>query len=323
LDSGLSLFEVKSSESQPLLSLGVLEDLSLTVGDDLSDWLGISLSLNSVWIGNDGLVDLLVELFAGLGLGGGEALVPLGEENLILGWVFLLDSVHVGGNMSTEDSIFMDLSVISSGSLLGIGGLSSLVGDNLDLGFDVTWESLDVMRNVKSSIASTLKGTEDSGTSGGSLDTNIKEGLEWSLFTFALDEEHFSVNLLLGLVVLIKSNLLEESSGNQKTGAVMGRVVGKTGGETVSLELGGISGAKNLISSHGGVDNLADDLGASSSNNESVFLGIVLVLSLASKSSSGVEISLSLSSSLWLDLHSLGVCFVLNDLDECHNLFLC
>jgi hypothetical protein len=28
-----------------------------------------------------------------------------------------------------------------------------------------------------------------------------------------------------------------------------------------------------------------------------------------------------LSSSLWLDLHSLGVCFVLNDLDECHNFF--
>ena len=66
---------------------------------------------------------------------------------------------------------------------------------------------------------------------------------------------------------------------------------------------------------------MADDLGASSSNNKSIFLGVVLVLSLAYKSSSGIEISLSLSSSLWLDLHSLGISLVFHDLDESHNVF--
>lgn len=66
---------------------------------------------------------------------------------------------------------------------------------------------------------------------------------------------------------------------------------------------------------------MADDLGASSSNNKSIFLRVVFVLSLAGKSSSGVEVSLSLSSSLWLDLHSLGVCLVFHDFDECHTVF--
>jgi len=73
------------------------------------------------------------------------------------------------------------------------------------------------------------------------LDTNIKESLEWSLLSFTFDEEHFSVNLFGSLVVLIKSDLLKESSGNQKTGAVMSGVVGKTSGNTMGLKLGRIS----------------------------------------------------------------------------------
>jgi hypothetical protein len=321
LNSGNSFFSGSSGLGDPLLSLGVLEDLVLAWGDNLSNWLGISGGLLSVWVGNDGLVDLLVDIFAGLGFVGGEALVPLGEEGLVLGWVFLLDGVHVVGNMGTEDSFLMDLSVILGSRFIGIGGLTSLVGNDFDLGLGVTWESLGGVRNVDSSIASTLKGTEDSGTGGGSLDTDIHKSLEWSLFTFALDEEHFTIDLGVGLVLFSESNLLQESSGEEKTGGVASGVVGKSSGKTVLLELLRISSAENLISSHGGVDNLGDDLSASSSNNKSIFLGVVLVLSLASKSSSSVVVGLTLSSSLWLNLHSLGIGFVLNDLDECHYCF--
>ena len=161
------------------------------------------------------------------------------------------------------------------------------------------------MRNVKTSITGSLKGTEDSGTSGGSLDTNIHKGLEWSLISIAFNEEHFTINLIVGLVHFSESDLLQKSSGNEKTSAVASGVVGKTSSKTVLLELSGISSAENLITSHGGVDNLSDDSSASSSNDKSIFLRVVLVLSLASKSSSSIEIGLSLSSSLWLDLHSL------------------
>jgi len=81
--------------SQPFLSLGVGKDLSETIGNNLSNWLGISLSLLSGWIGNDGLVDLLVDIFAGLGTVGLEALIPLGEEALIFFGILLLEGVHV------------------------------------------------------------------------------------------------------------------------------------------------------------------------------------------------------------------------------------
>jgi len=157
LDSGLSLFLVQSLVYQPFLSLGVLENQRLSWGNNLSDWLGVSLSLNSVRLGNDCLVNLFVEIFASLDLGSSEALVPLGEENLILSWVFLLDGVHVGGDMSTEDSILMDLGIIFGLGLLSISGLSSLVGDDLNFRSGVTWESLDGVRNVKTSIASTFE----------------------------------------------------------------------------------------------------------------------------------------------------------------------
>ena len=63
---------------------------------------------------------------------------------------------------------------------------------------------------------------------------------------------------------------------------------------------------------------MGNELGVSSSDNESVLSGVILVLILTSQSSSGVVIGLSLSSSLWLDLHSLAVCLGFDVLDECH-----
>jgi hypothetical protein len=265
--------------SQPFLSLGVGLNERFTGGDNLSNWLSVTFVNLSVWVGNNGLVDLLVDIFASLGGVSLEALVPLGEENLIFFWVFLLDGVHVVSDVSSEDSILMDLSIILSGGLFGISGLSSLVGDNFNPRFGVTWESLNSVRNVQTSITSTLKGTEDSGTGGGSLDTNIKEGLEWSLVTFALDEEHFTIDLFGGFVIFSESNLLEESSSEEESGGIMGRVVGKTSSESHTLKFLRVSSAHNLITSHGRVDDLADDLGGSSSNDESIFLRVVLVLS--------------------------------------------
>lgn len=44
------------------------------------------------------------------------------------------------------------------------------------------------------------------------------------------------------------------------------------------LELIRLSGTENLVSGHGRVDDLRDKLGASSSNDQSVLLRIVLVL---------------------------------------------
>mgnify|MGYP007131711750 CR=1 FL=1 len=80
--------------------------------------------------------------------------------------------------------------------------------------------------------------------------------------------------------------------------------------------------AHNLVTLDGGVDDLANEFGVSSSYTESVLLGVVLVLILLDKSSSGVEVGLSLSSASELDLESLVVGSSLKDLDECHCVYI-
>jgi len=68
--------------------------------------------------------------------------------------------------------------------------------------------------------------------------------------------------------------------------------------------------AKDSVSVEVGVNNLADNLGAGSSHNESVFLGVVFALFLADQSLSGVVIGLSFSSSSESGLESLEVSVV-------------
>jgi len=225
--------------SEPFLALGVLEDLSLGgTGHELVNWVGVLLGADSVGFGDDRGVDLLVKVFAGLSVSSGEALGPLRELSFELSWVFNLKFVHVLGNVATKDSGFVDVGIILGLRPLSIGSFTSLVGNNFDLGLGVTWESLGVMWNVKTTIASTFKSTENSGSGSGSLDTNIEESFEWSLvFNVLKRVEVFTVNLGVSLVHLIKSNLFKESSGQQKTGAVSSRVVGKTSSKTELLKL--------------------------------------------------------------------------------------
>ena len=181
---------------------------------------------------------LLVKILAGLDLVGSEALVPLSELNLELLWVLLLELVHIGGDVVSEDVLSVDLGIEGGLSLLGISLLSSLVSDNLESGLSVTWESLGLMWDVESTVASTLHASEDSGTGGGSLETNIEEGLEWSLITnIVINVEVFSVDFGVALVHLGEADSLQESSGDEKTSAVGSWVVGETGGDTHGLEL--------------------------------------------------------------------------------------
>jgi len=269
--------------SKPLL-LGVGIDSRFTWSDDLSGWLSSSLDWLSLWGLLDGSVDLLVDILAGLSLHGGEAFLPLRELDLELGWGLLLEGVHVSGNMASEDVISVDLGVeIILGLFFLTGGFTSLVDDFLDFTSVETWESLGVMWDVDSTIASTLKGSEKSRTGSGSGSSDIKEGLEWSLIlAVVLNVEVLSIDLLVNGVHAVELNLLQESSGDKKTGAISSGVVGKTGGQTHILELGRISSAHNLITSHGGVDDLGNNSRVGSSNNKSVFLGVILILVLAS-----------------------------------------
>ena len=305
--------------SEPLSALRILLDELLASLDGLSSWLGVSSLLLSVWVGVDGSVDLLVKLLEGLGLGGSKALLPVGELSLELGGILLLELVHVVVDMDTEDSVSVDLGVVLGLDLLSIDLLASLVLDGVGVGSNVTWESLGLVGNVDSTIASTLHNTEDSSTGGGSVDTNIEESLEWSLvLNLVINVVVLTVDVAVALVHVGKTNLLKESSSEEETCAVSSGVVGETSSEAVMSKLIRLSSAENAITGHGGVNDLGNELGAGSSDDKSVLLGVVLVLVLAGKSASGIVVSLSLSSSLGLNLDSLAVSLVLDDLDVTH-----
>jgi hypothetical protein len=176
------------------------------------------------------------------------------------------------------------------------------------------------MGHVEATIASTLKGTEDSGTSGSSLDTDIKEDLEGSLVFIGvlINVEVLTGNVVVDLVEVRETDLLKQSSSEEETGAVSGGVVGETSGKAVLSELSGLGGTHNLITVHVGVDDLEDELGVGSSDDKSVLLLVVLVLVLADKSTSGEVVGLARSSSSGLGLHARRVSGVLKNLDEYH-----
>lgn len=113
--------------SDPLVSLGVLLNECFTSGQNLSNWFGISLNDSSVWVGEDGLVYLGVKIFTGLDLVGSEAFFPVGELNLEFGGIFLLQLVHVVGNVVSKDSCSVDLGVEGGFNSFGVDGLTLFV----------------------------------------------------------------------------------------------------------------------------------------------------------------------------------------------------
>ena len=141
--------------------------------------------------------------------------------SLEFGGIVFLELVHVGGNVNSEDSVSVDLWVEVGLGFLVINSLTSLVSNSGDLSSGVSWESLGLMGDVDTSVACSLKSTEDSSTGGGSSNTDIKESLEGSLvLDVFINVEVVSVNGCGGFVHLGESDLLEESSGEQQSSAV-------------------------------------------------------------------------------------------------------
>jgi len=170
---------------------------------------------------------------------------------------------------------------VSEGVFLGLGIL--LLGED---GFRVG--------NVNSSIDCTLKSGEDSVSRGGSGQTEVQEAGEGSLLNALFLSQFGDVDVFtggfgdqveLGDVVGVDVSLLvfcvedgQQSSGGEETSAVSGRVVGQPSLETESFELEGVSRALDLVAGNCGPDNLADYSLVGSSDHESPFRSVVLVL---------------------------------------------
>merc|ERR1719183_182926 len=103
--------------------------------------------------------------------------------------------------------------------LLGLNGLSALVGDELGLGDVETGESLLLVGDVEATVGGTLHGTEDTVAGGGADETDIKEGLEGALVLVDLAVVHGvdgAVNLGVSLVKVGETLVGEQSTGAQK-----------------------------------------------------------------------------------------------------------
>ncbi len=250
----------------------------------------------------DGFVKLLKTVCFNIGIDVG------GEVLLVLLVIFLIEVFHVFANVSSHDALTVHVGIV----LLGVTVVSG--------------ESLLRVGNVKTSISGSLKGSEDTGSGGGGLAANIEKSTEGALVVIdflnvvgllvVLGRDNFSVDLGVSLVELIESNLLEETAGTEKTGAVGGGVVLQTNGKSVSAELSGLSLAEDAISIDQGISDLADNLGVSETDDKTVLWRLVLVLVLGTQSLSLAVVGLTLASASELDLVSREVRLIFCSLNE-------
>lgn len=211
------------------------------------------------------------------------------------------------------------------GSLLLLSGalnlLALLVGHYFCLDDVVAWESLLVVGYEETTVAGTLHSTEHSVTSSGAGKTNIEEGLEWAAFNnVVLYRVELAINLGLTLVDILHADVFEgkQTACSEETSGVGSSVVGVAGVDTEAGELFGVSRHESLVALDSSVNDLADDTLVGSADDETVLLGVVLVLLLNYEASAGLVISFALSATAPLGLVSLGVSFVLQNFHECH-----
>lgn len=166
-------------QADPLAVLRVGLDEGGLGLDNIADGLGSGLS-GASRVSSNGSVGLGVELLDVFSFGGGQALFPLGELSLEGVSILFLEQVVVGLDVSAQDVVLvllgLELGFLLAGGLLDL--LATLVGDNLGLDDLEAGESLLVMGNMETTISGTLHSTEDTVTSGGADETDIKVSLE-------------------------------------------------------------------------------------------------------------------------------------------------
>lgn len=235
------------------------------------------------------LVSLLVQLLQSISL---DLVIDVALE---LGLVSLLvvvgKGLHVLGDVATEDILakgvgvkFLRLDIETREAVLGVGDQNATIG-------------------------STFHGTEDTSTSGSAGKTNIEVSLErsaWLVALSGLSKLVLSISLLHTLEVLVQVKLLENTAGDQETGAVCGRPVGKTVFDAIGLKLVGVRSAEDLVASDLGGHDLHDDVAVGEADDEAVLGRIVLVLGLCDEALACVVVGLSNTTALVLGLVATG-----------------
>merc|ERR1719356_2327059 len=179
-------------------------------------------------ISSDGSVGLLVHVFH---VGCSHTVLDEPAEMLLVSlFVLLLEAGHVVGHVDAEDVLTVNISV----QFLALAV--------------ITWEPLLGVWNVHSSVNSSLQSSEDLGSGGGPGETNVKTGTEGSgSAILILDVEHGSVHVGVSLVDRVQLELLQGSSGQEKSSAVSSSVVGKTNLHSVPGQLVAVRGGDDDV----------------------------------------------------------------------------
>jgi len=209
-------------------------------------------------VGSDGGVDGLVESLEALST---ESFFPVGELLLEFLLVVLFEVVVVSLDVATEDMGLVFLGVERALGSLSLHGFTSFVGDNLSLGNVEARESLLLVGNVETTVASTFQGAEDTVSSGSADETDIEAALEGASVVLNLfgDRVHGTINLVVSLVHVSHTLGGEESTRAEETSSVGSGVVGKSSLESVSAEFLGVGRSEAVVTGEGGVDDLADN----------------------------------------------------------------
>lgn len=203
----------------------------------------------------------------------------------------------------------------------------------------VARETLHGVRDVQTAIDSTLHGTEDTGTGGGTSQTNIQITTEgtWSIID-RLHVELLTSDLGATGVKGVQAQLVQQTTGNKQTSAVSCSVVGQTNLliimfirlinnfisyifictylDAIVGQLVRVGRADNTVTLDTSVSDLGGDVLVGQTHNQTVLGGVVLVLVLESQTLPGIVIGFALTTPAEFNLVALEVLLVLDYLDE-------
>jgi len=209
---GLGETKTKLLGSNTLLTLSK----SKTMRTELLVTLGLlALLLDKGRIFTDLLVSILVDLFK---LISSDTLLLVAAELTIISLrIFLKKLLHVVSNMTTKDVLTKDFRVKR---------LLLIIPTN---------KTTLAVRNVKTTIKSTLHSSEDTAAGGGTIKTNIEKSLEGTTLVELLDGTERSTSSFLNTrIKLIHAELLVKTTSNKKTSCISSSVVGETKLDTIA-----------------------------------------------------------------------------------------
>jgi hypothetical protein len=190
----------------------------------------------------------------------------------------------------------------------------------------VSRETLVVVRDIKSTICSSLESSKNTASGGGSTTSNIKKSTEWTLILVNfinvvsllsnLGLYNLGINLSITLVSFIKTNLLQKTTGYKKSSTVSSGIVLKTNLKSVTLKLLRTGLGKDTVSINERVGNLTDDISIGETNHKAVLGRLVFVLCLTAETFTLTVVGTSLTATTELNLVAAEVGFALLYLGE-------